>query len=134
MSFFFERNLITLFNLLKNKDLFKIICISIFSYISGNIYFFLLNLSNVSFYAEITFIILFIQNCFLYFYIKLYDFTFISFAKLISISGIGRYVDYLLYLLLLVQLSGLDQYAFNLSIIITSLIKIVVTYFLRTKH
>lgn len=122
-----------MFNLLNNKVFFKIILVSFFSYVSGNIYFFLFNLSNVNFFAEITFILLFFQNYLIYSYIKLYDFTFLSFAKLTSISGIGRCVDYILYLILSGQLNVLEQYAFNFSIIITSSIKIFLTYLLRAK-
>lgn len=111
-----------------NKVNFKLIVISLLSFVAGNIYFFLLNsILNFTYSEIITFIILFFQNFFLLLYFKLYTSSANSFIIIALISFSGRCLEVFLYYSLKTMLNLELQLIFVLTLLISNFFKFFFT-------
>ena len=107
-----------------NKANFKLIVISLLSFVAGNIYFFLLNsILNFTYSEIITFIILFFQNFFLLLYFKLYTSSANSLIIIALISFSGRCLEVFLYYSLKTMLNLELQLIFVLTLLISNFFK-----------
>ena len=107
-----------------NKANFKLIVISLLSFVAGNIYFFLLNsILNFTYSEIITFIILFFQNFFLLLYFKLYTSSANSLIIIALISFSGRCLEVFLYYSLETMLNLELQLIFVITLLISNLFK-----------
>lgn len=111
-----------------NKANFKLIVISLLSFVAGNIYFFLLNsILNFTYSEIITFIILFFQNFFLLLYFKLYTSSANSLIIIALISFSGRCLEVFLYYSLKIMLNLELQLIFILTLLISNFFKFFFT-------
>ena len=108
-----------------NKKNFNILLISLFSFITANLYFYIFkNYFNILNPLILTFVVIFFQNFILLFLNKSYTFTINSFLILLIIIFFGRFVEYLIYLFLEKRILINSQIIFLLTLIISNLIKI----------
>lgn len=112
---------------------FKLILISLLSFVFANFYFYLFNsFFHLKFPEIIVFIILFFQNFFLLYFFKLYSYSLNSFLKIALISFFGRCSDISIFYLLMFTTSFESELSFFFALIISNIFKIF--YLLKYKN
>lgn len=121
---------------LLNPKLIKVLKISIFSFISSNIYFYIIqnNFEKLN-PLFIVMVIIFIQNFFLLIINNIFDYKINHLLKFIFIIFLGRIFEILIFLFLenLIFLSY--QLIFFVTLIISNILKIIlIVLFSKHKH
>ena len=112
---------------------FKLILISLLSFVLANFYFYLFNsIFHLKFPEFIVIIILFFQNFFLLYIIKLYSLSLTSFLKVGLISFFGRCLDISIFYLLTFITNFESELSFFFALIISNIFKIF--YLLKYKN
>ena len=112
---------------------FKLILISLLSFVLANFYFYLFSsIFHLKFPEIIVIIILFFQNFFFLYLIKLYSLSLTSFLKVGLISFFGRCLDISIFYLLMFTTSFESELSFFFALIISNIFKIF--YLLKYKN
>ena len=112
---------------------FKLILISLLSFVLANFYFYLFNsFFHLKFTEIIVIIILFFQNFFLLYFFKLYSLSSNSFLKIGLITFFGRCFDISIFYLLMFITNFESELSFFFALIISSILKIF--YLLKYKN
>jgi len=112
---------------------FKLILISLLSFVLANFYFYLFNsIFHLKFPEFIVIIILFFQNFFLLYFFKLYSYSLNSFLKVSLISFFGRFLDISIFYLLTFITNFESELSFFFALIISNIFKIF--YLLKYKN
>ena len=112
---------------------FKLILISLLSFVFANFYFYLFNsFFHLKFPEIIVIIILFFQNFFLLYFFKLYSLSSNSFLKIGLITFFGRCFDISIFYLLMFITNFESELSFFFALIISSILKIF--YLLKYKN
>lgn len=120
---------------LLNLKFFKILKISIFSFISSNIYFYIIQNYFKNFDPLLTtMVIIFIQNYFLFTINNVFKFTTGSFLKFISIILLGRTLEIYIFLFLEKFIFVNHQLIFCMTLIISNIFKLLLIILFRKQE
>ena len=120
---------------LLNLKFFKILKISIFSFISSNIYFYIIqNYFKIFDPLLTTMVIIFIQNFFLFTINNIFKFTTGSFLKFIFIILLGRTLEIYIFLFLEELIFVNHQLIFCITLIISNIFKLLLIILIRKRE